>query len=152
MKRLLTTLTVAASFIAGGAAAFEINLSAPDTNKLLSKPMIQDLAVGVKALIPYYQGQCKIKGKLYLIGHSPLETDPSIYTSYYEITKQPDGEFTIKYGADGTGQKSLQLLNASLCADIVEGFPDVTLYPVKSVNGFTDQRSFVINLMNQGYK
>ena len=116
--------------------------------RLLGKPMIQDLSVGVKALLPSYTGRCILEGELHLVNYTALETDPSDYRSYYEITKQPDGEFTLEYGPRSNGDKRLPFTPIASCTDVV----DVTfLYPVKSINGFTDFRSFIIDLINQGY-
>ena len=148
MKKLLTTLTVATSLIAGGAVAFEFNLSLTDSYRLQGKPMVQDLSVGVKALIHNYFGKCILEGELHLVNYTALETDPSEYNSYYEITKQPDGEFTLEYGPRRNGDKQLPGVDMPSCTDDV----DVTfLYPIKSINGFTDFRSFYIDLINQGY-
>jgi hypothetical protein len=93
-----------------------------------------------------------------LYSSEALETDPKDYFSYYEIVKQPDGEFTITYENansvvfNGDDEKRIPGHASLLCDGIVEEFPGVIFYPVKSINGFTDRLSFIIDLINQGYK
>lgn len=107
--------------------------------------------MGVKATISHYAG-CIKKGKLYLPNIRTLETDPSNYALYYEITKQPDGEFIITFGPRGDGDKKLPYLEMTdSCLEIIKNYPDAIFYPVKSINGFTDYRSLFIDLRNQGY-
>jgi hypothetical protein len=150
MKKLLTTLTVATSLIAEGAVAFEANLSWEDANRLLGKPMIQDLSVGVNALISEYTNMCALEGELHLVGYTALNTNPSDYSTYYVITKQPDGEFTLEYRSRENQAKRLPSVPTASC--IAHYYPDDTIfYPIKSINGFTDFSSFYIDLMNQGY-
>ena len=56
MKRTLTALTVAASLIAGGASAFDLNITLTEQREMTGKRMVGDLTVGVKALIKIYMG------------------------------------------------------------------------------------------------
>jgi hypothetical protein len=51
--------------------------------------------------------------------------------NYYEIIRQADGGFAVTYGPAKNGDKA---------------------FPINSINGFTDRRSFIIDLINQGYK
>ena len=83
---------------------------------------------------------------------TPIVTDPSNYQSYYEIQLEADGEFTMTFGPAKNGDKTLPVLPNSKCSDVLDTNPEVTFIPVKSINGFTDWRSFLIDLINQGYE
>lgn len=150
MKRTLTALTVAATMFASSASAFELNTTYEEENKLQGMPTVGDLAVGVKGLLtPFFIG-CNRNGILHLVSYRRLETDPSDYGSYLEIIRQADGKFTITYLAkEGADIPSMRTEN---CDEAAEKNPGATFYPVKSMNGFTDRRSFVIDLINKGYQ
>tara|TARA_B100000768_G_scaffold156793_1_gene154520 strand:+ start:998 stop:1471 length:474 start_codon:yes stop_codon:yes gene_type:complete len=157
MKLTLTALTVAATMFASSASAFENNTTYEEENRMQGKPMVGDLSVGVKALISRYGIGCQRNGVTYLYSIDPLQTDPKEYISYYEIIKQVDGEFTVTYGPAENGDKDLPGIDlpgmSSLDCDLMEeDDPGVTFYPIKSINGFTDRRSFIIDLINQGYE
>ena len=152
MKATLTALTVAASLIASGVSAFEMNTTYSEENKMLRKPMIGDLAVGVKALLSPYSFGCVRNGKAYLNSISTLATVTSNYMNYYEIIRQADGGFAVTYGPAKNGDKAFPSINRGKCDDVVERHPEAIFYPINSINGFTDRRSFIIDLINQGYK
>ena len=152
MKLTLTALTVAATMFASSASAFENNTTYEEENRMQGKPMVGDLSVGVKALVYAHGIGCERNGEIYLDSITPLETDPSKYSNYYEIIKQVDGEFTLTYGPAGNGDKDHPRMTGSDCDRIEENNSGVTFYPVKSINGFTDRRSFIIDLINQGYE
>ncbi|MDC1274871.1 hypothetical protein N8Z59_04150 [Planktomarina temperata] len=159
MKRTLTALTVAASVIAGGASAFELNTTTTERLEMTGKRMVSDLTVGVKALIERYTWlTCNLDGKMHLKSFTEIVTDPSKYESYYEIQLEADGEFTMtispgKSSISGKGgYKDLPGFPNSKCSDVLDTNPEVTFIPVKSINGFTDTRSLLIDLINQGYE
>ena len=159
MKRTLTALTVAASLIAGGASAFDLNITLTEQLEMTGKRMVGDLTVGVKALIRNYSwDSCDLDGKMHLISAAEIVTDPRNFQSYYEIQLETDGEFTMtispgKSSISGKGDhKDLPGFPNSKCSDVLDTNPEVTFIPVKSINGFTDWRSFLIDLINQGYK
>ena len=152
MKLTLTALTVAASLIAGGASAFDLNITLTEEREMAGKRMVGDLTVGVKALIRNYSLNCKLDGKMHLIITTEIVTDPSKYESYYEIQLETDGEFTMTFGPAKNGNKTLPFLPNNKCSDVLDIQPEVTFIPVKSINGFTDTRSLLIDLINQGYK
>lgn len=152
MKRTLTALTVAASLIASGAYAFEMNTTLSEENKMRGKPVVGDLAVGVKALLNEYGLGCIRNGKMYLYHDTTLITDQSDYSSNYEIIKEADGGFAITYGAAKKADKEIPHLDRSRCDEVGEYDPQLILYPINSINGFTDRRSFVIDLINKGYE
>ena len=152
MKLTLTALTVAASLIAGGASAFDLNITLTEEREMAGKRMVGDLTVGVKALVGNYSLNCKLDGKMHLIITTEIVTDPSKYESYYEIQLETDGEFTMTFGPAKNGNKTLPFLPNNKCSDVLDIQPEVTFIPVKSINGFTDTRSLLIDLINQGYK
>ena len=152
MKRTLTALTVAASLIAGGASAFDLNITLTEQREMTGTRMVGDLTVGVKALIRNYSLNCKLDGKMHLISSTEIVTDPSNFQSYYEIQLETDGEFTMTFGPAKDGGKTLPFLPNRKCSDVLDTHPEVTFIPVKSINGFTDTRSLLIDLINQGYK
>ena len=152
MKLTLTALTVAASLIAGGASAFDLNITLTEERELTGTRTVGDLTVGVKALIGNYSLNCKLDGKMHLISAAEIVTDPSNYQSYYEIQLEADGEFTMTFGPAKDGGKELPGYSRGKCSDFLDEHPEVTFIPVKSINGFTDWRSFLIDLINQGYK
>ena len=152
MKRTLTALTVAASLIAGGASAFDLNITLTEQQEMTGTRMVGDLTVGVKALIRNYSLNCKLDGKMHLISTTEIVTDPSKYESYYEIQLETDGEFTMTFGPAKNGDKDLPFFPSNKCSDVLDTNPEVTFIPVKSINGFTDTRSLLIDLINQGYE
>ena len=152
MKLTLTALTVAATMFASSASAFENNTTYEEENRMQGKPMVGDLSVGVKALISRDEIGCERNGEVLLHSIYPLETDPKRYSNYYEIIKQVDGEFTVTYGPAENGDKDLPGRSSGDCDLMEEDDPGVTFYPVKSINGFTDRRSFIIDLINRGYE
>jgi len=153
MKRTLTALTVAASLIAGGASAFDLNITLTEQREMTGKRMVGDLTVGVKALIRDYSwDSCNLDGKMHLISFTEIVTDPSNFQDYYEIQLETDGEFTMTFGPAKNGDKTLPFLPNNKCSDVLDIQPEVTFIPVKSINGFTDTRSLLIDLINQGYK
>ena len=151
-KRTLTALTVAASLIVSGAYAFEMNTTRLEENRILRKPMVGDLAVGVKALLSEYDLACIRNGKIYLHNETTLQTDQSDYSSYYEIIKGADGGFAMIWVAAKKGGKKIPYLDRSGCDEVMENNPQLILYPINSINGFTDRRSFIIDLINKGYE
>ena len=153
MKRTLTALTVAASLIAGGVSAFGLNITLTEQREMTGKRMVGDLTVGVKALIRDYSwDSCNLDGKMHLISFTEIVTDPSNFQSYYEIQLETDGEFTMTFGPAKDDDKDLPGFPNNKCSDVLDIQPEVTFIPVKSINGFTDWRSFLIDLINQGYK
>ena len=153
MKRTLTALTVAASFFASGGLAFDMNVTQEELNRLLGKPMVGDLAVGVKGLLNRWDNGCLKNGKAYLVSTDTLETEPSDYSSHFEIIMEPNGGFAVTYVPSKNGDvptaPSRSYIN---CDDLSEDLPEATFYPINSINGFTDWRSFLIDLINQGYE
>jgi len=152
MKLTLTALTVAASLIAGGASAFDLNITLTEQQEMTGTRMVGDLTVGVKALVGNYSLNCKLDGKMHLISAAEIVTDPRNFQSYYEIQLETDGEFTMTFGPAKNGDKTLPFLPNNKCSDVLDIQPEVTFIPVKSINGFTDTRSLFIDLINQGYK
>ena len=153
MKRTLTALTVAATMFASSASAFEVNTTPTEENRIAGKRMIGDLTVGVKALITTYSWtNCRLDGKMHLVSYQEIETDPSDYGQYYQIQLEADGEFAMTYGPTKNGNKSLPFFPEKKCSDTSGLHPDETFIPVKSINGFTDRRSFFTDLINQGYE
>ena len=152
MKRTLTALTVAASLIAGGASAFDLNITLTEERELTGTRTVGDLTVGVKALVGNYSLNCKLDGKMHLISVAEIVTDPVSFQSYYEIQLETDGEFTMTFGPAKNGDKTLPFLPNNKCSDVLDIQPEVTFIPVKSINGFTDTRSLLIDLINQGYE
>ena len=153
MKRTLTALTVAASLIAGGVSAFDLNITSTEQREMTGTRMVGDLTVGVKALIPDYSWvNCNLDGKMHLLSAAEIVTDPSNYQSYYEIQLEADGEFTITISPAKKGDKTIPVYSRRKCSDVLDEHPEMTFIPVKSINGFTDWRSFLIDLINQGYK
>ena len=151
MKRTFTALAVLASLAAGGASAFEMNANSAELNSIEGAPVVGDLSVGVKALINFW-GLCSKEGRLYLDARTQLVTEPSDYRFYYEITRQPDGEFAMSYGPNGEGTKILPGRLQGSCESYITLKGDTTFSPVASINGFTDLRSLWIDLVNQGYE
>lgn len=153
MKKILTTITLIISFYANIASAFEDNLTEADVNRLLVKPMIQDLEVGEKSLISYSgYSFCLTNSKWQLVGNQRLITDPYRFLSYYEIFRQSDGTFTLSYGPNKDGKKEMPRFEASpTCSDVLQWRPDTTFFPIHSINGFTDKRSFITDLIKEGY-
>ena len=152
MKRTLTALTVAASLIASGGLAFDMNVTQEEHNRLLGKPMVGDLAVGVKGLLNSYGFGCVKNDKVYLNSSTDLDTKTLSVIPYYEIIRQADGGFTATYGPSESGDKDLPSLPNVKCDDVAESHSENTYYPINSINGFTDWRSFLIDLINQGYE
>ena len=72
--------------------------------------------------------------------------------NYYEIIRQADGGFAVTYVPAKNGDKDFPSINLGKCDDVVERHPEAIFYPINSINGFTDRRSFIIDLINQGYK
>ena len=152
MKRTLTALTVAASLIASGVSAFKMNTTETEENRIAGKRMVGDLTVGVKALVGHYSfDNCRLDGKMHLISFTEIETEPNDYFPYYEIQLEADGEFTMTFGPKKDGDKVLPYFPEKKCSEISDRHPDATFIPVKSINGFTDRRSFFTDLINQGY-
>ena len=116
------------------------------------KPVVGDLSVGVKGLLSYYSFGCVRNGKIYLNSDSTLETDPNDYSSHYEIIRQVDGGFVVTYVPAQEGDKDMPPFIRTKCDDIAEYYSESTFYPINSINGFTDRRSLLINLINQGYE
>ena len=89
---------------------------------------------------------------MHLVSSQEIETDPSDYGQYYQIQLEADGEFAMTYGPTKNGNKSLPFFPEKKCSDTSGLHPDETFIPVKSINGFTDRRSFFTDLINQGYE
>lgn len=152
MKQALTSLTLAASLMASGASAFEQNYTYIEESKLRGLPTVGDLSVGVRGLLDAYSIGCKRNGKLYLSSNDRLQTDPRDYSGYYQIIKQVDGEFIVTYRPESGDNPRFPGLHSGDCDKQAERNPALTFYPVKNINGFTDTKSLIIDLINQGYK
>ena len=153
MKQILATITVAVTLVASSASAFDINTTTTEESRMAGKRLISELTVGVQALIVQWNSSgCIIDGKLHLPSNTVIVTDPSDYTHYYKIKLEPDGEFTMTYVPTGDGYKYLPRMGKGSCTEYDTTDPELTFIPVKSINGFTDSRSFLVDLINQGYK
>jgi len=153
MKLTLTALTFAASLIASGASAFEANTTLTEEKRIAGKQMVGDLTVGVKALVGDWSWDtCRLDGKLHLTSSTEIVTNPNNYSRYYQIQLEADGEFTMTFGPAKDGDKNLAMFPRTKCSEHSDGHPDMIFIPVKSINGFTDRRSFFIDLINQGYE
>tara|TARA_R110000764_G_scaffold49108_3_gene108787 strand:- start:88 stop:552 length:465 start_codon:yes stop_codon:yes gene_type:complete len=154
MKRTLTALTVAATMFASSASAFDMNTTLTHESRLLGTPTIGDLTVGVPAIITIYSDNgCTIDGKLHLRSTSEIVTEQAPYATYYKVQLQADGEFIMAFDSTtDNGNKRIPPLGPQKCDEVRYSAPDETFIPVKSINGFTDRRSFVIDLINQGYE
>jgi hypothetical protein len=152
MKQILATITVAVTLVASSASAFDINTTITEERRMTGKRLISDLTVGVQALMAKYSNGCLIDGKLHFLSINEIETAPSDYRGYYKIKLEPDGEFTMTYGPTGDGDKDLPRMWKGSCSEYDTTDPELTFIPVKSINGFTDSRSFLVDLINQGYK
>ena len=150
MKLPMATLTIVTAFIANSALAFEANLTDFETRKMLGEPMVQDLAVGVKGMVTRVNF-CPLDGQLFLEGGSSLETDPSPYGQHFNIVLQPDGAFQADLVTDASKSKRIVLVLPwrDACTDEAV---ELGLFPISSISGFTDMRSFVEYLIEQGYK
>ena len=87
-----------------------------------------------------------------MISFERLQTEPRDYSGYYQIIKQADGEFIVTYRPASGDNPRVPGLQSGDCDKVAEQNPAATFYPVKSINGFTDSKSFIIDLINQGYK
>ena len=155
MKQILATITVAVTLVASSASAFDMNTTITEQRRMAGKHLISDLTVGVQALIPKNSSGCMIDGKLHLPSSNEIETAPWDYGSYYKIKLEPDGEFTltyVPYVPKENGNKYLPSMWKDSCSEYGTSDPELTFIPVKSINGFTDSRSFLVDLINQGYK
>ena len=153
MKRELKALTVAVALIASEASAFDTNITSTELNRISGKRMVGELSVGVQALIVMYTRLCVIDGKLYLPSDTTIVTDPSDYAQYYRIQLEADGDFTMTYGPSERGDKTFPPFGKAPCyIKDAPVDPELTYIPVKSINGFTDTRSFATDLANKGYK
>jgi len=151
MKLTLTALTVAATLIAVGVSAFEINTTKTEEQRITRTLIISDLTVGVRAMIHEYEGSgCTIDGKLHLLSSTGIATEIRDYFSYYKITLAADGFFYMTYGPQRDGNKQLPSSIFHKCSYYTD--PDEIFIPVYSINGFTDRRSFIVDLINQGYE
>jgi hypothetical protein len=151
MKRTFTALAVLASLAAGGASAFEMNANSAELNSIEGAPVVGDLNVGIKAVIRMGMGFCSEEGRLYLDASTKLVTKHSDYDFYYEITRQPEGEFAMSHGPNGKGWKILPGRLQETCESYITLNGETTFLPVASINGFTDLRSLWVDLVNQGY-
>ena len=153
MKRTLTALTVAASLIASGGLAFDMNVTQEEHNRLLGKPMVGDLAVGVKGLLSRWDSGCLKNGKAYLVSTATLETEPSDYSSHFEIIMEPNGGFAVTYVPSKDRDVPIAPHRSyDNCDYFLEVVPEATFYPINSINGFTDWRTLLVDLINQGYE
>jgi hypothetical protein len=153
MKRTLTALTVAASLIASGGLAFDMNVTEEEHNRLLGKPMVGDLAVGVKGLLNNWNNGCLKNGKAYLVSTDTLETEPSDYSSHFEIIMETNGGFAVTYvPLKDRDEPIAPHRRYDNCDNLSEYLPEATFYPINSINGFTDWRTLLVDLINQGYQ
>ena len=117
---------------------------------MLREPMIEDLTVGVKGLVNNYDF-CSLDGQLFLEGGSSLEKDPSKYFAHFNIFLQPDGAFQVDLVPASDGSKAFLWAFPEIAACSDEAV-EIGLYPVSSISGFTDMRSFGEYLIKQGYR
>ena len=73
-------------------SAFEVKLSQGEYEKARGKFLIENLLVGVKALINSYDF-CILKEELFIYGWSDIQTNPDGYGSKYEMIFAPNGKF-----------------------------------------------------------
>ena len=150
MNLRLATLTIVTSLVANSALAFDVNLTWYQAQKMLRKPMVEDLTVGVKGLVG--RGNfCVLDGQLFLWGGASLETDPSKYAGHFNIVLQPDGAFQADFVPAREGRKNFSgaFPHNDTCPDEAV---EIGLYPISSINGSTDMLSFVEYLIKQGYR
>jgi len=151
MKQILVTITVAVTLVASSASAFDINTTTTEESRMAGKRLISELTVGVQALISRWTDKCIIEGKLHLLSNTEIETDRLSEFDHYKIKLEPDGDFTMTY-VPAITSKTLPRMWPEPCSEYDTTDPELTFIPVKSINGFTDSRSFLVDLINQGYK
>ena len=127
--------------------AFDDNLTDKEDYQLRNKPMVMDLAVGVKGAIDYFDF-CSYQGKLVIGGWTKLTTDPSDYFPHYLIVLQADGSFEVTLVQAAKGDREVSI-NHSACW--LEGEDkDEPLFQIKSINGHTDLKSFILSVKDIG--
>ena len=112
--------------------------------------MVKDLSVSIKALISSTD-VCSQDGQLVLLSNTIIATSLSKYRPYFEVYREPDGEFSLTL-VPAEDKDLVFAVPNGLCDFYLLYDPDQTSYPIKSINGFTDLRSYVTDLIAQGYQ
>ena len=74
-------------------------------------------------------------------------------TSHFEIIMEPNGGFAVTYLPPKNGDVPIAPHRGyDNCDNLSEYLPEATFYPINSINGFTDWRTLLVDLINQGYE
>ena len=130
------------------ASAFKDNLTAKEYQDLSGVFSVEDLAVGVKALINIYEF-CSKDGELLIDGWGKIETDPQDFSSHFQIVLQPNGAFDVTFMPGSRAGGRFDIFHSE--CDNTGEFKERTMYRINSINGFTDLKSLVEDLKRQGF-
>ena len=106
------------------------------------------MAVGVKALFNIYEF-CSKDGELLIDGWGKIDTDPSGFSPHFQLILQPNGAFDVTFMPGPSADGRFDIYHSE-CDDTGE-FKERTMYRINSINGFTDLKSLVEDLIQQGF-
>ena len=144
MRSVMTALFVA---LATQVNAFDIDLDDVEIRRLKSEYLVDDLSVGVKAVIETYDF-CSRNNKLY-VNRAAFISKNSKWRPNFEITLLPSGELeAVINPADDISSNSIPFPNTGSCDDEIK---DLGFYPVRSIDGADNFSEFISTALANGY-
>ena len=142
-----TILAVLISTIATQSNAFDINLNGIEIRRLQAEYLIDDLSVGVKAVVSSW-AFCAEDDRLYL-NRAASVGEPSKWTATFEVSLLPSGETeAVIVPAGDISANSLPFPSTQPCD---EELRDLGFYPVNSINGADNFAEFISVALGKGY-
>lgn len=144
MRTLLTALFIT---LATQTSAFDINLDEVEVRRLNAEYLVDDLSVGVKAVVNNW-AFCTKDNELFINRVAPIE-EPERWRTTYEITLLPTGKIdAVLVPAEDSSGNSLSFPSTSSCDEEIQilGF-----YPVNTIEGVDNLAEFISVALGKGY-
>lgn len=145
MSKMFVALII---LMATQARAFDINLNALELQRLDAEYLVDDLSVGVKAIVDEW-AFCAKTDELY-INRSAKITDQETYYANYEVMLRPDGKVdAILVQAGNVDFNSLPFPSTEPCEN--EEIQELGFYKVNTIEGVDNLAEFISVALGKGY-
>lgn len=145
MRKFLVALFV---MIATHSNAFELNLSKLEIRRLKAEYLVDDLAVGVKAVVGDW-AFCSQEEHLYINRASMIE-EPSEYSSMFEVVLLPTGGVSVEtIPAKKSFSRPVPFPDTWPCDK--EAVQDLGFYAVKTIDGANNLADYISAALGKGF-
>lgn len=145
MRTILSALIMT---LATQANAFDLNLSEIEVRRLKAEYLVDDLAVGVKAVVNYW-AFCSKEEQLY-INRAAMIDEPSDYMAMFEVVLLPTGGVSVEtVPATNRDASSLPFPDTKPCDQ--KSIRELGFYPVTTIDGVDNFAEYISVALGKGF-